>query len=108
MQLAVEVVRVGFYSLVSGGGVAAPTPGAPAAPIFAPTPRSFMLPMIPEEGNMEDQNLRRISNVLVLVRGDRSSGVRLDRGIWVGELGGVWGCSMQGYMGSISRILAAS
>ncbi|KAG2432703.1 hypothetical protein HYH02_006686 [Chlamydomonas schloesseri] len=73
VQLAVDVVRVGLYSLpgsgaaaAGGGGMAVPTPGAAPGPIFAPTPRSFMLPMIPEEGNIEDQNLRRISNVLVL------------------------------------------
>ncbi|GFR41539.1 hypothetical protein Agub_g2252 [Astrephomene gubernaculifera] len=55
VQLAVDVVRVGFY--VTAGGMG----GTP----FAPTPRS-LLPAIPEEGHVEDTNLRRISNVLVL------------------------------------------
>ncbi|KAG2500477.1 hypothetical protein HYH03_002042 [Edaphochlamys debaryana] len=61
VRLSVEVVRVGHYqSLGAGLGL----PGATVGPSFAPTPRT--LPVISEEGNMEDQNLRRISNVLVL------------------------------------------
>ncbi|KXZ45499.1 hypothetical protein GPECTOR_54g241 [Gonium pectorale] len=59
VQLEVDVTRVGFYT-TSGGAS-----GGAAAPAFAPTPRS-LLPVIPEDSSLEDTNLRRISNVLVV------------------------------------------
>ncbi|GIM13152.1 hypothetical protein Vretimale_16342, partial [Volvox reticuliferus] len=47
VQIAVEVVRVGYFT----------SPGPPG-------PRS-LLPMIPEDPLLEDRNLRRISNLLI-------------------------------------------
>lgn len=56
-----DVVRVGFYSSAGAAAV------GPAGGLAAPTPRT-LLPAIPEDCQLEDNNLRRISNVLVRVR----------------------------------------